>query len=130
MVEEVRERRRIVTNLYSEEVEGGAEFVKKQMEEHSLVFESMPIDIDDIKLVMDITRKVRSEEGLMEEEWCCCCGNQIKEEGYVFPFCYHEYDRECMIKLLWEKAGVCVVCENNIRRSTIRKVHGIHDGVV
>ena len=55
------------------------------------------------------------------------CGKLITEdtEYHQLPVCLHTYHPKCLEQLLDDGSTKCILCDNNLRVATIKKIYGI-----
>ena len=74
----------------------------------------------------EVSRKVKDRDSLLESN-CCMCGKQIMEEDeyHQLPVCLHNYHPKCLDRLMEDGNTSCILCNNNLRVATIKKIYGI-----
>ena len=112
--------RKNITKYYQENLQ------KPTAEDCERLVRDFPMTKTDKAKTKEVSRKVKDRDSLLESN-CCMCGKQIMEEDeyHQLPVCLHNYHPKCLDRLMEDGNTSCILCNNNLRVATIKKIYGI-----
>ena len=132
-IERMRKRSKLKA-LYKTEDGEKVEDMNKYLKEMNITMgnlDNISLDQEEIEQIKVNTEMVRSEDSILEV-YCCLCGEKIDPETvyHELPYCLHQYHAHCFEDMLDRRNSRCVVCDNKVRPSVLKKIHKVKDDYI